>query len=304
MKKKLGALAGICSRTPRPILPWISATVARVDRPRPTDDSSCAVVAPGRCRLAMPSRAQGGNPPTGTFLASQISPRPPNRNKASVPSAPVQNQAASSRLGAVAIVRKTSAATATAVPSWICQAGSVSPPVSRNSAAPGMRAARPKGHRTEPIAVSRPYSPACASAAGYTPLTGGTGRMSRSSTAAASGSSAPAARPRAMPTTASAITWIRHTANTSPAEAPRQRKVAIVAARASSQARTPLATPIPPTSSAVSPTRVRNKAVWSRNRATPGAASCGSRTRKPRSGKSDRSAAVSAAGSVTVSLVA
>ena len=41
------------------------------------------------------------------------------------------------------------------------------------------------------------------------------------------------------------------------AEAPRHLKVAMVATRPSSQARTPLATPSPPTSSAVSPTSVR-----------------------------------------------
>ena len=65
------------------------------------------------------------------------------------------------------------------------------------------------------------------------------------------------------------------------ADAPRQRSVAIVRARASSQARTPLATPMPPTSSEVRPTSVRNSAVWSMNRLTPGAASPGSRMRQP-----------------------
>ena len=44
-------------------------------------------------------------------------------------------------------------------------------------------------------------------------------------------------------------------------DAPRQRKVAMLRARASSQARTPVATPMPPTSSAVRPTKVRNKPV-------------------------------------------
>ena len=64
-----------------------------------------------------------------------------------------------------------------------------------------------------------------------------------------------------MPKAANAMTWIRQTANTVPADAPRHRSVAIVLDRASSHARTPLATPIPPTSKDVSPTSVRNKLV-------------------------------------------
>ena len=94
-----------------------------------------------------------------------------------------------------------------------------------------------------------------------------------------------------MPPSASASTWIRQTANTSRDEAPRQRSVAMVRARASSQARTPLATPMPPTSSEVSPTRVMNRLVWSMNRVTPGAASRGSRMRQPWSGNAARRSA-------------
>ena len=73
------------------------------------------------------------------------------------------------------------------------------------------------------------------------------------------GSAAPTATPTRMPHVARVITWISATANISRAEAPRQRSVAMVRARASSQARTPLATPMPPTSSEVRPTRVMNR---------------------------------------------
>ena len=78
------------------------------------------------------------------------------------------------------------------------------------------------------------------------------------------------------------------------ASAPRQRRVAMVRARASSQARTPLATPMPPTSSEVRPTSVMNRLVCSMKRVTPGAASRGSRMRQPWSGKARRSAASAA----------
>ena len=81
-------------------------------------------------------------------------------------------------------------------------------------------------------------------------------------------------------------------------EAPKQRSVAMVRARASSHARTPVATPMPPTSSAVRPTNVMNRLVWSMKRATPGAASVELRMRHPCSGKAARSAAVVAATSV------
>ena len=84
-----------------------------------------------------------------------------------------------------------------------------------------------------------------------------------------------------MPASARASTWISATANISRAEAPRQRKVAMVRARPSSQARTPLATPMPPTSSEVSPTRVMNSPVCATKRATAGAAARGSRMRQP-----------------------
>ena len=55
-KKKLGALAGSCSVISRCTFPSMSATAARVDRPRPTETSISGVAAPGRCRLARPSR--------------------------------------------------------------------------------------------------------------------------------------------------------------------------------------------------------------------------------------------------------
>ncbi len=88
------------------------------------------------------------------------------------------------------------------------------------------------------------------------------------------------------------MTWMKHTQNTSAGPAPRQRKVAMVRARASSQARTPPDTPMPPTSSEVRPTSVMNRLVWSMNRATPGAASRASRMRQPVSGNAARSAAM------------
>ncbi len=94
-----------------------------------------------------------------------------------------------------------------------------------------------------------------------------------------------------MPTTARPMTWIRHVASTRCAEAPRQRKVAMVRPRASSQALTPLAMPMPPTSKDVRPTRVRNRLVWSRNRETSGAASDGSRIRQPWSANRARASA-------------
>ena len=58
--------------------------------------------------------------------------------------------------------------------------------------------------------------------------------------------------------------------------------------RASSQARTPLATPMPPTNSEVSPTRVMNSPVCCTNRATTGAAALGSRIRQPWLGNAAR----------------
>ena len=111
---------------------------------------------------------------------------------------------------------------------------------------------------------------------------------------ASNGRAVPASSPRTMPATASASTWIRQTVNTVRVDAPRQRSVAMVRARASSQARTPFATPMPPTSSEVSPTRVRNWLVWSMNRVTPGAASLVSRMRQPVSGNAARSCAARA----------
>ena len=69
-------------------------------------------------------------------------------------------------------------------------------------------------------------------------------------------------------------------------------------ARASIQARTPVATPIPPTSKEHSPTRVRNRLVWFTALLTPGAASVASRMRQPVLGKAARIAAVTALGSV------
>ncbi len=60
---------------------------------------------------------------------------------------------------------------------------------------------------------------------------------------------------------------------------------------ASSQAPTPLATPMPPTSKEVRPTRVRNRLVWSRNRLTEGAACDGSRIRQPSLTNAARSSA-------------
>ena len=69
-------------------------------------------------------------------------------------------------------------------------------------------------------------------------------------------------------------------------------------ARASSQLRTPVATPMPPTSSAVSPTSVMNSAVRSMKRCTPGAACRASRMRQPVSGKAASSASLVAVTSV------
>ena len=68
-------------------------------------------------------------------------------------------------------------------------------------------------------------------------------------------------------------------------------------ARASSQARTPVATPMPPTSRAVSPTRVMNRLAWSMKRWMPGAACAAVRMRQPVSGKAWRTAATAAASS-------
>ncbi len=89
-----------------------------------------------------------------------------------------------------------------------------------------------------------------------------------------------------------AVTCTRHMQNTKAGEAPRQRRVAMVAARPSNQVLTPPATPIPPTSSEVSPTRVRNRLVWSMNRPTPGAAWLASRMRQPLPGKFLRRSAI------------
>ena len=77
--------------------------------------------------------------------------------------------------------------------------------------------------------------------------------------------------------------------------APRARKVAMVGSRASAQAPTPPVTPIPPTSSAVSATRVMKRLARSRKRCKPGAAWEASRICQIASGKARARAAFSEA---------
>ena len=99
-----------------------------------------------------------------------------------------------------------------------------------------------------------------------------------------------------MPAAQSRKTCRKNMAKTSRAGAPRQRRVAMVRARPSSQARTPVATPMPPTSRALNPTSVRNRLVCCTACSRPLAASRASRMRQPVSGKSWRSAAMAAGG--------
>ena len=102
-----------------------------------------------------------------------------------------------------------------------------------------------------------------------------------------------------MPTRLTANTCRRYVQKTVRAGAPRHLKVAIVAVRPSSQARTPLAMPSPPTSKAVSPTRVRYMVKLSMNRFAPGLAWDSVRTRQPAVGCASRAAATKAAGLVS-----
>ncbi len=213
-----------------------------------------------------------------------------------MPAAAAQNHSANQRSAEVAITTATSSATSAPFASHTGEgtprpAGSSA---SRNSAAPGICAARASGHRAKAPAVSSPYRAARPSGTGYTPIDAGTGSMSPNSHRPSSGIAAPAATPIATPAAHSRPTCSRNTRRMSPAGAPRQRSVATVRARASIQARTPVATPMPPTSSEQSPTSVRNSAVWSTARSTPGAAVAASRMRHPEAGKSRRIAAVSA----------
>ena len=97
-----------------------------------------------------------------------------------------------------------------------------------------------------------------------------------------------------MPAEHSSITCRPNTPETSLAEPPRQRNVAMVRARPSSQARTPVATPMPPTSSALSPTSTRNRLVCCTARSSPASAWPASRTRQPVPGNARRRSAISA----------
>ncbi len=169
---------------------------------------------------------------------------------------------------------------------------------SRNRAAPEICIARPSGARANAAATSRPYNAASPNGRGNSPICGTTGSVPRNSVTAAAGNATPATKPASTPNAASAITCIRQVANTSRAEAPRQRSVAMPRARACSQARTPLATPMPPTSSDVRPTSVMNRLVRSTNCTTPGAASWASRMRQPVSGNAARNCFTTTAMSV------
>ena len=157
MKKKLGAAAGSWSSTSARMLAWISATADNVDRPSPSETSIRPVDAPGRCRFAIPSRAQAARG-AGACRDNTVSATPPSQNSPSVATAAPQNQAANFRSGDVATTspaRIAASATfiATSAPRCRSRVGSSA---SRNSAAPEICAARASGHSANAPAVSSP----------------------------------------------------------------------------------------------------------------------------------------------------
>ena len=86
------------------------------------------------------------------------------------------------------------------------------------------------------------------------------------------GANAPIARPARTPSPAITVNWTRYVRNTTARDAPMHFSVAITPSRVSSQARTALPTPTPPTRSAVRPTRLRNEPSRPIMRWMPGAA--------------------------------
>ena len=264
MKKKLGALAGNCSSTWLRILPWISATAAKRGQAQPQRHQHQA----GRPR-AGPVQVGDAQPRPGlpqvwrtAGQGHQGASRPAGTPPAS-PIAPAQNQAANPRSGEVATVSPTSSSTSRRIGQQ--QPRARAHPRRQHRVPEQRRSGDLRRPRQRPQAQRLPRSAAHTAAArasgtGYSPIRGGTGSASPNSCTPAAGSPAPATTPITTPSKDSASTWIKYTPKISPLDAPRHRSVAMLRARASSQARTPVATPIPPTSSAVSPTRVRNNA--------------------------------------------
>ena len=149
------------------MLPWIRATAASVVRPRPSATSNRGAWLAGRNRLATPSRHATGRR-TRARRAPAINSEPPTRNTTSVAAALPQNDSAKMRFGAVPTTMPTSASTSAAL-AIHTGAGTPRPAgssASRNSAAPGICAARASGHSANAPAVSTPYSAAKASGPG------------------------------------------------------------------------------------------------------------------------------------------
>lgn len=167
MKKNAGARSGIRSTTWRWRLPWIIATEARVERPRPSETSISALAEPGRCRLAKPSLSAGGRC-RGAAAAARCTAQPPSRNSPSVTAAAAQNQAAKTRSCATATVSPTSAMASAALAATRERRGGVrrSPRPSRNSAIAGTARARASGQSAKVAAVSSPKAAASASGSG------------------------------------------------------------------------------------------------------------------------------------------
>ena len=271
------------------MLPWISATAASVDRPSPTDTSSSGVA----CRAGAGWRRPAAPRARRRRGAARGQPHHGRRRRAGtaarVASAAAQKYSAKLRSAAVAMVSATSASgqhrvgrdqRARVGTRTLRQQRVAEQRGAGDARGPAQRPQR-EAQRGQQAVAARP----AAAAPGRSQHRRHRQQVAQQPCAGQrQGRAREPARARCR-RSASAITWIRQTANTSRAEAPRQRSVAMVRARASSQARTPLATPMPPTSSEVSPTRVRNRLVWSMNRVTPGAASRGSRMRQPGVGK-------------------
>ena len=201
----------------RRTLPWISATAARVDKPEPERHQHQRGGGTGRCRLARPSRADG-LPDCGRH-APRAS--PPCRRSGTAAASRPRRRRTTGRSGDRRRWRSVSAISSgdRRVGGDERRGGRVRSGrnESRNSAAPGMRAARPSGQSEKASAVSSAVAGGEQRAArGRCPRTGGTGSTPRSQAVSAIGASGADHQADTMPHTASPSTWIRQTARTRP----------------------------------------------------------------------------------------
>ena len=123
----------------------------------PSETSISAVGAPGRCRLARPSRISGRRT-VRKRRAAAWSAQAPIRNSPSVAAAPRQNQRAKSFCSELNTTSATSRTTTAAFTSSSHRRGrpATGCTASRNRAAPGISRARPSGQSEKASAASSP----------------------------------------------------------------------------------------------------------------------------------------------------